>query len=388
MTIQDIANVLVEKNNLSQAEAEAFVTAIFEIVEAGIETDKLVKIKGLGTFKVVNVDARESVNVNTGERVIIDSHDKITFTPDSMMKELVNKPFSSFETVVLNEGIEFEDTPVQEDGEQIEENVTADEAKADVIEPEKVVEKTIQSEDGAEPEVASIVSDTVEEDIPSQSENESIPAEEETTTVLFDENIEDTQKEAMTSNTPCWKWIAMALVCISIGFATGFYTHQYMTAEPSDTKQSEVVTTDTIAKPSNTIAKATVSQEKETASVAKDTLQKLDSTIAPIPEPVQEAQPKNEDVDYLKYEEMDIRVKTGAYYIIGTQSVEKAREGDDVNKISRRYLGDGMSCYVEVYNGMKASTQLQAGQEIKIPKLIMKKTFKMRMKQQKKENQQ
>ena len=149
MTIQDIAKVLVEKNKLPQAEAEAFVAAIFDVVEAGIERDKLVKIKGLGTFKVVTVDARESVNVNTGERVIIDSHDKITFTPDAMMKELVNKPFSSFETVVLNEGVEFEDMPVQEDNEQTEVS-TADEETPKTVEQEEVVAempKTVEQEE-------------------------------------------------------------------------------------------------------------------------------------------------------------------------------------------------------------------------------------------------
>ena len=113
LTIQDLADVLVEKNDLSKQTAKAFVTAIFDIVQMGIRRDRLVKIKGLGTFKVVDVDARESVNVNTGERVLIDGHSKISFTPDATMKELVNKPFSGFETVVLNEGVEFDDTRCQ-----------------------------------------------------------------------------------------------------------------------------------------------------------------------------------------------------------------------------------------------------------------------------------
>ena len=109
LTIQDIATVLVEKNGLSKSEAQLFVATIFDVVQEGIRQDRLVKVKGLGTFKVIGVEARESVSVNTGERVVIDSHEKLSFTPDSLMKEIVNKPFSGFETVVLNDGVDFDD---------------------------------------------------------------------------------------------------------------------------------------------------------------------------------------------------------------------------------------------------------------------------------------
>ena len=106
-TITELAEVLIRKNGLSENEAQAFVAAIFDIVKEGLDTDKIVKVKGFGTFKIIEVDPRESVNVNTGERVLIDGHQKITFTPDSVMKELVNRPFSQFETVILNEGVDF-----------------------------------------------------------------------------------------------------------------------------------------------------------------------------------------------------------------------------------------------------------------------------------------
>ena len=109
ISIQDLSSVLVEKRGLSKKDASNFITEMFDIVQQELEKDKIVKIKGLGTFKIIDVDDRESVNVNTGERVLIESHGKITFTPDSLMKELVNKPFSQFETVVLNDGVEFEE---------------------------------------------------------------------------------------------------------------------------------------------------------------------------------------------------------------------------------------------------------------------------------------
>ena len=110
LTIQEISRVLVEKNGLSQQEASRFVQELFATIQQGLETDRVVKVKGLGTFKMINVEARESVSVRTGERVMIESHTKVTFTPDTVMRELVNKPFSQFETVVLKDGVDFEDT--------------------------------------------------------------------------------------------------------------------------------------------------------------------------------------------------------------------------------------------------------------------------------------
>lgn len=107
ISIQELAAVLVTKSGLKKKEAERFATVMFDVVKEGLSADRQVKIKGLGTFKVIDIDSRESVDVNTGERMVIEGHDKITFTPDATMKELVNKPFSQFETVVLADGVDF-----------------------------------------------------------------------------------------------------------------------------------------------------------------------------------------------------------------------------------------------------------------------------------------
>ena len=110
ITIQEISAKLVAQNGLSKKEATRFVNKMFDLIRDALERDMTVKVKGLGTFKIIDVDSRESVNVNTGERVLIEGHNKITFTPDVLMKELVNKPFSQFETIVLNEGVDFKDS--------------------------------------------------------------------------------------------------------------------------------------------------------------------------------------------------------------------------------------------------------------------------------------
>ena len=147
--IQQIISALAKQYNLSAAEAAAFVDAFFDIVSSELKNGNQVKIKGLGTFKVQAVKPRESVNVNTGERVLIEGHDKISFTPDAVMKELVNKPFSQFETVVINDGVdteELERVPVEESSDEVKSEIvndftpekTLDQEKTTVVKEEKI----------------------------------------------------------------------------------------------------------------------------------------------------------------------------------------------------------------------------------------------------------
>uniref|UniRef100_UPI0040259E85 HU family DNA-binding protein n=1 Tax=Prevotella sp. TaxID=59823 RepID=UPI0040259E85 len=107
--ISRLAKSISSKHGLTQAEAERFISKMFEVANEGLHEDKLLKIKWLGTFKVAPVKDRESVDVNTGERIVIEGRDKISFTPDNILKEIVNKPFAQFETVVVNDGVDFSD---------------------------------------------------------------------------------------------------------------------------------------------------------------------------------------------------------------------------------------------------------------------------------------
>lgn len=121
---------LAEKTGLSQQEAELFIKKMFDVVNEGLQDDKQVKVKWLGTFKVTSVKDRESVDVNTGERIVIDGRDKISFTPDNILKEIVNKPFAQFETVVVNDGVEFDEIDKKfEAEEQMNENQQTAEAE-------------------------------------------------------------------------------------------------------------------------------------------------------------------------------------------------------------------------------------------------------------------
>lgn len=109
ISLSDLAQRLAEKSGISQQDAELFIRKMFDVANEGLQSDKLVKMKWLGTFKVMAVKDRESVDVNTGERIIIEGRDKISFTPDNILKEIVNKPFAQFETVVVNDGVDFDE---------------------------------------------------------------------------------------------------------------------------------------------------------------------------------------------------------------------------------------------------------------------------------------
>lgn len=139
--LHDIAKMLASKYGISVNEAKTFTNTFIDLVNEGLQEDGLVKIKGFGTFKIVEVKDRESINVTTGERILIPGRSKVTFTPDSVMKELVNKPFSQFDTVVLNEGVDFSDIDQQTeeitDTNNIEESVmepVAEESGVEAIE--------------------------------------------------------------------------------------------------------------------------------------------------------------------------------------------------------------------------------------------------------------
>ena len=155
ISLSDLAQRLAEKSGISQQDAELFIRKMFDVANEGLQSDKLVKMKWLGTFKVMAVKDRESVDVNTGERIIIEGRDKISFTPDNILKEIVNKPFAQFETVVVNDGVDFDE--IDRKFENAEE----------VSSPEEVFESKNDS-------VSENVSDTVDSSVVAFGEQESL----------------------------------------------------------------------------------------------------------------------------------------------------------------------------------------------------------------------
>ncbi|MBQ1854756.1 MAG: HU family DNA-binding protein, partial [Prevotella sp.] len=177
--ISDLAKEVAKKHKLPQKETEQFIANMFAVVAEGLQQDKLVKVKGLGTFKVTQVKPRESVDVNTGERVLISGHDKVTFTPDSLMKELVNKPFAQFETVVINGDVDF----------------AAIDAANPTVETEDVTVETAPADDAA---VADELANEPEE---VQAEPEEVTAEPEEIAAEPEEPAEEQSQEAEPMQT-------------------------------------------------------------------------------------------------------------------------------------------------------------------------------------------
>ena len=171
--LQLIADTVAKKHKITVKEAEKFVSAMFDVMNEGLKTDKLVKVKGLGTFKVQAVKPRESVNVNTGERVLIEGHDKVSFTPDATMKELVNKPFAQFETVVLNDGVDFTDIDSKYENEATLENAD---------------ETTVSTNNAAIPETKVV---SLNEEETTDSTNETANGAQETTIEQYTSTVKD-----------------------------------------------------------------------------------------------------------------------------------------------------------------------------------------------------
>lgn len=195
-SLQAITAVIAERYGLKSAEATAFVNAFFEQIQAGLEQDRLVKVRGLGTFKVQAVKSRESVNVNTGERVVIGGHEKMAFTPDNAMKELVNRPFADFETVVIKDGVDVDSipTPTEENTGEPEDAGSKDDIVPVEIAPSPIVEPA---------ERAGLLHDLDKKEIEQQSDDDqkvvgSQPQQEEKPVDLQEKHSEDEQ--ARTQN--------------------------------------------------------------------------------------------------------------------------------------------------------------------------------------------
>ena len=398
LTIQEIAKVLITKNGLEQSEANRFATELFAVIQERLEKNDLVKVKGLGTFKVITVEARESVSVRTGSRVMIDEHSKITFTPDATMKELVNKPFSQFETVPLNDNVEFDDLKEQDDDAEFE-DIKNDLTEEELIQLEQMDKseepvsiRPVLTEPIKETEPKPEMKPKVEEELQElpQEEPQIEPKEEpqddiEETSELV--NFYDDEEEL--SSWSKWLWLGFAAICIACLSAFGGYyygcQHTALLAL-GDT----VVVRDTIymAAPQDTISvEAPAQVDKQEVAKVEEPKQEAPKQEAPKAETPKVEKPKVEtpkvekpkaepapEVD--KYAQKDERVRLGAYRIVGLDHEVTVQQGQTFYSICRAHLGPDMECYIEVYNNLPRNPQIKAGQVIKIPKLQVKKRKK------------
>ena len=414
--VNDFARELSEKYGLSLGDASDFVSAMFDVVKEELDgADSSVKIKGFGTFKVSAVGARASVDVNTGERIIIDGRNKISFTPEVLLRDRVNRPFVQFETVVLNDGVDFSE--IDEESEEELDSVIETEPQGVQLSPTAPTDQSTDQPAPAEQPQGVQLSSTAPTGQPTdQSANPQSPSATASKAVNTEEHrdmarrlmtpktetIEEDSEESddkTTATAPevddegiviggCRQrsprimyvlTIASFLILVSLGIGMYFLYQrieeknhvidrlesrlyaQQEAAERADA-QPAVAVKDTIV-PNDSLRAAELhaaeKAKKDSIAASKSAAEAKasQSSVAP------STATTPSDYNY------DTRVRTGAYIIVGVAKTVTVQPGQTLASISKAYLGEGMECYVEVLNNRHS---VKAGEKLKIPQLKLK----------------
>lgn len=455
-SLNTLGKLLADKSGLSQVEAELFIRKMFDVCNQGLEADKQVKIKWLGTFKVQATKDRESINVNTGERFTIEGRDKLTFTPDNILKEIVNKPFAQFETVVVNDGVDFDEidekfgeeqaeeapsevidfldeeetaTPnpdvvvtepekekEKEDEDELSKQIALEQAKLEKLKQAKLEQERIQKEklEKEKQEQERLEQEKLEQERLEQEkleqerlelakQQQALKATVEPAVPATDETEEEDEE---TSNShhiviPRYLVVAVCLIVVALIGGMGWFAFNYgqMTAQRDHLAMQLSQYHQAPAKkaPANAVAAPLSQEEKLRQKAIEDSIRMAKTAEAvKLAEQSDEASDKAENAkqDEAKakskaaakeedkvasktessaHYDKDVRVRTGAYRIVGVAQTVTVGAGQTLEQISNRYLGSGMECYVEALNG---TGTVKAGQKIKIPKLELKKKKK------------
>ena len=444
--VNDFARELSERYGLSLSDASDFIGAMFDVVNEELDdTDSSVKIKGFGTFKVSAVSARASVDVNTGERIIIDGRNKISFTPEVLLRDRVNRPFVQFETVVLNDGVDFSE--IDDEMDELSDSVIETEPQGVQLSPTAPTDQltdqstnqptpteqsqgvqlsptaptdqlTDQSADQPTPTEQPQgvqLSPTAPTDQPTDQPSPSEPASKVVNTeehrdmarrlmapksepIDNDNNESDEEKSAndidesddegfviggCKQRSPRMMYvltIASFVILVSIGIGMYFLyqrieeknhvidrleTRLYAQQDTAVAVEPQCVVSDTIA--SNDALKAADAHTAENIKKEKkDSVRASNSKAATGSTAVMSAAPTATTPSDYNY---DVRVRTGAYIIVGVAKVVTVQPGQSLASISKAYLGEGMECYVEVLNNCHT---VKAGDKLKIPEVKLK----------------
>ena len=414
--VNDFARELSEKYGLSLGDASDFVSAMFDVVKEELDgADSSVKIKGFGTFKVSAVGARASVDVNTGERIIIDGRNKISFTPEVLLRDRVNRPFVQFETVVLNDGVDFSE--IDEESEEELDSVTETEPQEVQLSPTAPTSQpTDQSTDqpapaeqpqGVQLSPTAPTSQSTDHYSSSETASKAVNTEEHRdmarrlmtpkTETIEEDSEESDDKTTATApeaddegiviggcrqRSPRIMYvltIASFLILVSLGIGMYFLYQrieeknhvidrlesrlyaQQEAAERADA-QPAVAVKDTIVSNDSLHAaelRATEKAKKDSIAASKSAVEAKASQSSAAPSTATTPS----DYNY------DTRVRTGAYIIVGVAKTVTVQPGQTLASISKAYLGEGMECYVEVLNNRHS---VKAGEKLKIPQLKLK----------------
>ena len=416
--VNDFARELSERYGLSLSDASDFIGAMFDVVNEELDdTDSSVKIKGFGTFKVSAVSARASVDVNTGERIVIDGRNKISFTPEVLLRDRVNRPFVQFETVVLNDGVDFSE--IDDEMDEVPDSVIETETQGVQLSPtaptDQLTDQSTNQPIPTEQPQGVQLSSTAPTDQPTDQPSPSEPASKVVNTeehrdmarrlmapkseqIDDDNNKADEEKSAndidesddegiviggCKQRSPRMMYvltIASFVILVSIGIGMYFLyqrieeknhvidrleTRLYAQQDTVVAVEPQCVVSDTIA--SNDALKAADAHTAENIKKEKkDSVRASNSKAATGSTAVMSAAPTATTPSDYNY---DVRVRTGAYIIVGVAKVVTVQPGQSLASISKAYLGEGMECYVEVLNNCHT---VKAGDKLKIPEVKLK----------------
>ena len=444
--VNDFARELSEKYGLSLSDASDFIGAMFDVVNEELDdTDSSVKIKGFGTFKVSAVSARASIDVNTGERIIIDGRNKISFTPEVLLRDRVNRPFVQFETVVLNDGVDFSE--IDDEMDELSDSVIETETQGVQLSPtaptdqltdqsanqptpieqpqgvqlsptaptDQLTDQSANQPTPTEQPQGVQLSSTAPTDQPTDQPSPSEPASKVVNTeehrdmarrlmapksepIDGDNNTADEEKSAndidesddegiviggCKQRSPRMMYvltIASFVILVSIGIGMYFLyqrieeknhvidrleTRLYAQQDTAVAVEPQCLVSDTIA--SNDALKAADAHTAENIKKEKkDSVRASNSKAATGSTAVMSAASTATTPSDYNY---DVRVRTGAYIIVGVAKVVTVKPGQSLASISKAYLGEGMECYVEVLNNCHT---VKAGDKLKIPEVKLK----------------
>ena len=414
--VNDFARELSEKYGLSLGDASDFVSAMFDVVKEELDgADSSVKIKGFGTFKVSAVGARASVDVNTGERIIIDGRNKISFTPEVLLRDRVNRPFVQFETVVLNDGVDFSE--IDEESEEELDSVTETEPQEVQLSPTAPTSQpTDQSTDqpapaeqpqGVQLSPTAPTSQSTDHYSSSETASKAVNTEEHRdmarrlmtpkTETIEEDSEESDDKTTATApeaddegiviggcrqRSPRIMYvltIASFIILVSLGIGMYFLYQrieeknhvidrlesrlyaQQKAAERADAQPAVAVKDTIVSNDSLRAAELHAAEKAKKNSIAasKSAVEAKASQSSAAPSTATTPS----DYNY------DTRVRTGAYIIVGVAKTVTVQPGQTLASISKAYLGEGMECYVEVLNNRHS---VKAGEKLKIPQLKLK----------------
>lgn len=387
INLQQLAKLLAAKKNMTQKDAEAFLGQFFDAIIENIATEKIVKIKGFGTFKLIEVLDRESVNVNTGERIVIPGHSKVSFTPDAAVKDLINKPFSDFPTVIINEGTNIEDMEridrlQQEPAEEDEHEETEEEAVEETIpseEPDVVPEPFSEPLSSLETSSLSDTEDSTEpvpEPAPESETPTDVPqATSEPATPVQPEVV--VQVRALTFVESCALVLGTLLLCV-LSYYAGY---NKLLCPDSGGKEKAMVREESPNSPFVPVDSAT--QPKSATPLPTDSAMQpepitlnpadsvIDSPTTDIPEKQAVPADSLKSSKLLTSPEKKPALNPNARYkITGTRRMHRVKPGEYLTLIAvREYGSKNFARYIIEHNRFKNPDNIPLNSEIMLPEL-------------------